>query len=159
LVRKLEDHLGKKRGKNGVVRTEPARSKSVTHKSASPKPAKTKSVKSKGVTSTSTRSKSSRNGTYSTDGTEHGPNLNIVGLAGMEDHSRAGYPLPRGIGPDRFMPEPRATSRPAEAYSQFRSTRVIFGLDSVKGRPAPIIHQGYHQELSEEGSSGGGKSK
>ena len=96
---------------------------------------------------------------------------------------RAGYPLPRGIGPDGFIPESRATSRPAEAYSQFRSTRVFFGLDSVKGRPAPVIHQGYHpnlrypdiedrqaaqevgsggfiiEELSEEGSSKGGKSK
>ena len=71
-MRKLEDHLGKKRGKNGVVRTESARSKSITPKSVRPKPAKTKSIKSKGVTTMFTRSKSSQNGAYTTDGTEHG---------------------------------------------------------------------------------------
>jgi hypothetical protein len=83
LVRKLEDHLGKKRGKNGVVKTESARSKLVKPKPARPKPAKTKSIKSEGVTSMFTGSKVSKNGTYSTDGTEYGLNLNIVGLAGM----------------------------------------------------------------------------
>ena len=83
MVRKLEDHLGKKRGKNGVVKTESARSKSVKPKSASPKPAKTKSIKSEGVTSMFTRSKVSKDGTYSTDGTEYGLNLNIAGLVGM----------------------------------------------------------------------------
>jgi hypothetical protein len=82
LVRRLEDHLGKKRGKNGVVKTESARSNLVKPKSASPKPAKTKSIKSEGVTSMFTRPKVSKNGTYSTDGTEYGLNLNIVGLAG-----------------------------------------------------------------------------
>jgi hypothetical protein len=82
-VRKLEDHLGKKRGKNGVVKTESARSKSVKPKPASPKPAKTKSIKSEGVTSMFTRSKVSKNGTYSTDRTEYGLNLNIASLAGM----------------------------------------------------------------------------
>ena len=71
-MRKLEDHLGKKRGKNGVVKTESAGSNLVKPNSASPKPAKTKSIKSKGVTTMFTRSKSSQNGTYTTDGTEHG---------------------------------------------------------------------------------------
>jgi hypothetical protein len=129
------------------------------------------------------RSSHRSSGTYSTDGTEYGLNPNIMGLAGMGGHGRAGYPVPRRTGPDRFMPGPGVAGRSAEAYGQFGGPGVFLRPGPVKGRSAPIVPQSYHpnphypniedpqgaqevrsggsviDELSEEGSSRSGGRK